>query len=104
MVAAFLCCLALVSGKHAKRSHEKKQHENRKPVGKDDLIDGDIDYDHVSPKDCASYLCASDVDLATEYIEEGCPGPFSRYGIEDEGDVMPQDMQEFTASEPIFEQ
>lgn len=41
----------------------------------------DIDFDSLSPKDCASYLCVSKMELATEYIEAGCPGPFSEFQL-----------------------
>ncbi|CAM9235960.1 unnamed protein product [Ectocarpus sp. 12 AP-2014] len=43
-------------------------------------LDGDLlDFDSVSPKDCANYLCVSSADKATYYIEAGCPGQFADY-------------------------
>lgn len=57
-----------------------KNHKHKnKPTGNHDLIDGDIDFDDLSPKDCATYMCVSQVASATEYMEAGCPGPFSRF-------------------------
>lgn len=48
--------------------------------GDGDLEGGDaIDFDSVSPRDCANYLCVSLPDKATYYIEDGCPGQFALY-------------------------
>lgn len=90
VVAALVVAgLALVSGKPAWGKNGKglgnmkpgKHHGTGvgNPSGKSDLVDGDIDYDALTPKDCADYLCVSSSGLATEYIESGCPGQLATY-------------------------
>ena len=49
------------------------------PSGNNDIANMNIDFDNLSPMECASYLCVSDAPLASEYIESGCPGQFARF-------------------------
>lgn len=79
-----VCGLATLGvAKPSKATHKAlaKAHKRMgtKPTGNHDLIDGDIDFDDLSPKDCATYMCVSQVATATEYIEAGCPGPYSHF-------------------------
>lgn len=66
--------------------------------GKDDL-DGDlIDFDSVSPRDCADYLCVSSPDKAAYYIEDGCPGQFATYEPEKEDEARMESLAGFSSS------
>lgn len=51
-------------------------------LGSDDLID----FDAVSPKDCADFLCVTSSEKATDYIEAGCPGQFATFNPENDYD------------------
>lgn len=83
MVLAFCAMATLSAAKPAWGPHNgpgsKKKPLTNKPSGHNDLVDGDIDFDALSPKDCATYMCVSQADLATKYIESGCPGPFTMW-------------------------
>lgn len=79
-----LAGLALASGKPAwgPNGEGLKNIKSGGPLGKPgngDLGGGVIDFDSVSPRDCADYLCVSSPDKATYYIEDGCPGQFAMY-------------------------
>lgn len=88
LVALLVSCLAMVSGKPAWGSHDQKAIKTKKPSGHNDLMNGDIDFDSLSPKDCASYLCANNLDLATQYIESGCPGPLANFEVTGSSDMQ----------------
>lgn len=55
--------------------------------GQDGLAGDLMDFDSVSPRDCADYLCVSSTDKATYYIEDGCPGQFATYEPEKEDEA-----------------
>lgn len=65
-------------GNGAESLHNHKSGGNS-PSGNNDIANMNIDFDNLSPMDCASYLCVSDAPLASEYIEAGCPGQFARF-------------------------
>lgn len=93
VVAMLLAGLALASGKpswghNADSLHNHKQKISMKKPGSNDFADGDFNFNAVSPKDCANYLCVSSASLASEYIESGCPGQFVMYEGETEPDLM----------------
>lgn len=95
VVALLLAGLAMASGtpawgKHGKGLTNQKSGANTgaNPSGHKDIAHGDIDFDSLSPRDCANYLCVSNGDLASEYIESGCPGQFSRYESDTEFELM----------------
>lgn len=67
---------------------------NRGAPGHEDLGGDDlIDFDKVSPKDCANFLCVTSSDKATEYIEAGCPGQFAMFQPEKDYDDYDQGME-----------
>eukprot|EP00752_Nemacystus_decipiens_P006710 g6033.t1 len=85
VVGLLLAGLALASGKPAwgPNGEGLKNVKSGGPLSKPgggDLEGGDeLDFDSVSPRDCADYLCVSLPDKATYYIEDGCPGQFAMY-------------------------
>lgn len=87
-----LAGLAVVSGKpswgEADALHNHKHKSTMTKPGGNDFADGDFNFNSVSPKDCANYLCVSSATLASEYIESGCPGQFVMYEGEAEPDLM----------------
>ncbi len=88
IAAMLLAGLAVASGKPAwgKNGEGLKNVKSggggggKGAVPGEDALGGDlIDFDSVSPRDCADYLCVSSPDKATYYIEDGCPGQFATY-------------------------
>eukprot|EP00903_Cladosiphon_okamuranus_P008676 g8315.t1 len=84
VLGVLLATLALASGKPSwgPNGEGLKNHQSgggRGKPGGGDLRGDLIDFDSVSPKDCADYLCVSSPDKATLYIEDGCPGQFAMY-------------------------
>lgn len=84
VLGLLLAGLALASGKPAwgPNGEGLKNVKSGGPLGRpgDGDLGGDvIDFDSVSPRDCADYLCVSSPDKATYYIEDGCPGQFALY-------------------------
>lgn len=93
VVAVLLAGLALASGKpswgsNAEALTNHKHKSSMKKPGGNDFADGDFNFNDVSPKDCANYLCVSSASLASEYIESGCPGQFVMYEGEAEPELM----------------
>lgn len=90
LVVLLLAFLAVASGKRSLGKGPKRMHSSNsrsrshtgvdaKPSGNNDFVNGTIDFDALSPMDCASYLCVSSPSLASEYIESGCPGQFAMF-------------------------
>lgn len=97
VVAVFVALLSLVSGKPAWGNNGNGL-ANKKPNGKKNIADGSIDFDSLSPKDCASFLCVTSSTLAEDYIESGCPGQFANYEAGNDMDMATTNLMESTAS------
>lgn len=103
LVGAVVCgSLAMVGGKPAWGPHDKRPVAAKLPAGHNNLLTGDIDFEALSPKDCASYLCVPNIDLATDYIEKGCPGPFSLFSTEEEHESE-EEVQELLVETTLYE-
>lgn len=102
LVAGLLVAgLALASGtpawgsngnglKNTKAGHKGgKGAPGHEDLGSEDLID----FDSVSPRDCADFLCVSSSDKATAYIEDGCPGQFVTYDAQSRDYEHDQEME-----------
>lgn len=76
----------LSNAKGGRRRGKGKGGPGHEDLGGQDLLD----FDSISPKDCAEFLCVASADRATEYIEAGCPGQFATYEPEQDHD---QDME-----------
>lgn len=89
---AALLAIVGVEAKHAGATRNKAPaRKKQRRGGNSALMDGDIDFENLAPRDCATFLCASEVDAAAEYIEAGCPGQFSLFDSKDHG--AQQDME-----------
>lgn len=95
--------LAMAAGKPAwggdmSGLHNVKSGDHMKPSGQNDIADQNIDFDNLSPRDCANYLCVSSADLASEYMESGCPGQFAKFESDPsvEGKLQPSFMSSTT--------
>lgn len=97
MVAVFVAFLSLASGKPAWGKNGNGLSSN-KPNGRDNIVDGTIDFDSLSPKDCAAFLCVTSTTLAEDYIESGCPGQFANYEAGNDMDMAATNLMESTAS------
>lgn len=95
VVAMLVASIAIASGAPSWGSNTESLHNHkhskssiRRPGG-NDFADGEFNFNSVSPKDCANYLCVSSASLASDYIESGCPGQFVMYeSAESEADLM----------------
>lgn len=91
LMAAILAIVG-VEAKPAGATRNKALPRKKRRGGNNALVDGDIDFENLAPRDCATFLCAAEVDAAAEYIEAGCPGQFSLF--ESKGQGAQQDMEE----------
>lgn len=97
VVAVFIALLSLASGKPGWGKNGNGL-TNKKPNGGKDIDDKVIDFETLSPKDCAAYLCVTSTTLAEDYIESGCPGQFATYEPESDMDMSAINLMESTAS------
>lgn len=97
VAAVFVALLALASGKPAWGKNGKGL-SNKKPGGDNTIAEGTIDFESLSPKDCAAYMCVTSTSLAEDYIESGCPGQFALYESEIEEGMDAVNLMESTAS------